>query len=475
MIMAVTALWAINGRASVLIDYAINPEKTSEGVATDLHKIGDVIQYAADDLKTEKQEYVTCLNCSGVETAAEDFLRTKQLWNKLGGRQCFHGYQSFKPGEVDAETAHAIGVELAKRCWGDRFQVVVATHCNTDCYHNHFVLSSVSFVDGLHFVKTPMDYQFMREMSDWLCRRYRISVIENPSGRGMHYAQIKAEKRGMKSVRTTIREEIDLAVNTSLTFDEFQSFLRRRGYAFHLYTKSGDDLLRPGLKPPGASGFFRFDTLGAEYSLDRIKTRIQKNLRRQLPFPEAEQAQVRYRRQEHQPEYIFGKSSLHKLYLRYCFELHIIKEHPASVKRVPFSMRWDLMELDKLDAETQLLGKHNIHTIDELRAYRLSLTETEASLMAQRKELRNDVRRHHRNTDPVKEAAAIQQVKSTTQQLRKLRKQIVLCNDIALRSARTREELEALIQQESRDDQTQQREEPASRARSERNQYEKEV
>ena len=464
--MAVTSLWAIDGRVSVLIDYAINPDKTSVDGASGLHKIGGVIQYAADELKTEKQEYVTCINCSGVETAAEDFLRTKKIWHKLGGRQCFHGYQSFKLGEVDAETAHAIGVELAERCWGDRFQVVVATHCNTDCYHNHFVLSSVSFKDGLHFVNTPMDYQYMREMSDWLCKRYRISVIENPSGRGKHYAEVKAEKRGMKSVSTTIREEIDLAINASLTFDEFRTFLQRRGYEFHLYTKSGDDLVRPGLKPPGGPGFFRFDTLGAEYSLNRVKTRIRKNLRRQLPVPEAEQEVVRYRRQAYQPEYIFDKSSLHKLYIRYCFELHIIKEHPASVKRVPFSMREDLMYLDKLEAETKLLGKHKISTMEELRTYQQSLREQKEMLIWQRRELRNSERRCKRGGALIEAEAANKQIKQITKQLRELSKEVSLCDDIAIRSVRKREELEALLSQQETPERAQRQEEPPSRYRS---------
>ena len=130
--MAVTSIWPINNRVSVLINYAINPVKTREEVAVTLHQIDDVIQYAADELKTETREYVTCINCSSdADAAAKDFLRTKTYWEKEGGRQCFHGYQSFKPGEVDAATAHAIGVELAQRCWGEDFEVVVATHCNT--------------------------------------------------------------------------------------------------------------------------------------------------------------------------------------------------------------------------------------------------------------------------------------------------------------------------------------------------------
>lgn len=60
----------------------------------------------------------------------------------------FHGEQSFKEGEVTPELAHEIGVRLANEMWGDRFQVVVTTHLNTDHIHNHFVLNSVSFKDG---------------------------------------------------------------------------------------------------------------------------------------------------------------------------------------------------------------------------------------------------------------------------------------------------------------------------------------
>ena len=106
----------------------------------------------------------------------------------MGGRVCFHGYQSFQADEVTAEIAHQIGVKLAQELWGDRFEVVVATHCNTGHYHNHFVLNSVSFADGLKFDNTPADYARMREVSDRLCREYAISVIENPGGRAKHYA-----------------------------------------------------------------------------------------------------------------------------------------------------------------------------------------------------------------------------------------------------------------------------------------------
>ena len=141
--MAVTSIWPIKGRVATVIDYARNPEKTREESSSALHKIDDVIQYAANELKTEYRAFVTCINCSSEEAAAREFMEAKEIWRKTEGRQCFHGYQSFRPGEVDAKTAHEIGVELAQRCWGDRFQIVVATHCNTGCYHNHFVRAPI--------------------------------------------------------------------------------------------------------------------------------------------------------------------------------------------------------------------------------------------------------------------------------------------------------------------------------------------
>ena len=163
--MAVTSIWPIKNNKKLttikkVIDYARNPEKTVERdpeALAPLHAINGVVEYAASEMKTETRAFVSCFNCTSEETAATEFMEVKRFWGKTDGRLCFHGYQSFWADEVDAETAHAIGKELAKRLWADRFQVVVATHCNTGHYHNHFVLNSVSFADGYHFVNNKTD------------------------------------------------------------------------------------------------------------------------------------------------------------------------------------------------------------------------------------------------------------------------------------------------------------------------------
>ena len=90
-------------------------------------------------MKTEKQFYVSGLNCDEKPDAAQkQFEITKRRFKKEGGIVCFHGYQSFAPGEVTPEVAHAIGIELAKRLWGDRFEVLVTTHLNTKAVHDVF-------------------------------------------------------------------------------------------------------------------------------------------------------------------------------------------------------------------------------------------------------------------------------------------------------------------------------------------------
>ena len=141
--MAVTKIWSIKGRAGSPLTYVADPEKTQRDF-TDAQRqaLEDVIAYAANEDKTEEFYYTTGINCS-VECARNQFDRTKMRFGKSGGNVAYHAYQSFREGEVTPDEAHAIGVQLAKELWGDRFQVVVATHVNTMCVHNHIVSAPI--------------------------------------------------------------------------------------------------------------------------------------------------------------------------------------------------------------------------------------------------------------------------------------------------------------------------------------------
>ena len=144
--MATTGFWPVRGSLKNVIDYAENPDKTTEKAYLD-NDLYNALRYVENDDKTDEKMYVTGINCSK-HLAYEQMMAVKQKYGDRGTVVAYHGYQSFMEGEVTPEEAHRIGVELARRMWGDRFQVVVTTHLNTNNLHNHFVVNSISFRDG---------------------------------------------------------------------------------------------------------------------------------------------------------------------------------------------------------------------------------------------------------------------------------------------------------------------------------------
>ena len=220
--MATTSIWSVKGWLGKVVIYVENPEKTMNPKAIEQAGIteeesqglSDVIAYAVNEEKTRgknpiadeggiiMQQYVSGVNCTPT-TARAEMLAVKKRYGKDEGIMAFHGYQSFAPGECTPDLAHEIGVKLAEELWGDRFQVLVATHLDKAHHlHNHFVVNSVSFTDGLRYHRTNQDYRDMRRVSDRLCREYQLSVIERPkAGKTQHYGEWRASKEGRPTYR----------------------------------------------------------------------------------------------------------------------------------------------------------------------------------------------------------------------------------------------------------------------------------
>lgn len=137
--MAITKVFAIRGHFEKTVQYVVNEKKTA---------LDGMIDYAVNPDKTEQRLYESQLNCNSVKSAGQDMERTKRRNNKLGGVQGYHIIQSFKPGELTPEQTHEIGIEFARRLFGDRFEVVIGTHLDKHHLHNHIAVNSVSFRDG---------------------------------------------------------------------------------------------------------------------------------------------------------------------------------------------------------------------------------------------------------------------------------------------------------------------------------------
>ena len=258
--MAITKVFAIRSRFEKTVQYAANEEKTS---------LSGMIEYAVNPDKTEKRLFESCLNCVSVKNAARDMERTKRRYNKTGGIQGYHIIQSFQPGELTPEQTHAIGVEFARRLFGERFEIVVGTHLDKHHLHNHIAVNSVSFLDGRK-LRCNMKTYFheIQKVSDDLCREYGLSIIE-PKGKGKSHQEWQAAKSRQPTIREQIRRDIDSIIGSSLNFTTFLDGLRKAGYQIHAGNRK-----HTAVKPPYGKGFIRLDSLGENYTDAAIEQRI---------------------------------------------------------------------------------------------------------------------------------------------------------------------------------------------------------
>ena len=119
-----------------------------------------VVNYAKNGDKTENGILVSGVNCIP-DSAYEQMALTKKFYHKENNIQGFHIIQSFKVNEASPKKANQIGKELAEELCGDKYQILICTHVNKENVHNHIVLNSVSFIDGLKYHNSNSDFKFV--------------------------------------------------------------------------------------------------------------------------------------------------------------------------------------------------------------------------------------------------------------------------------------------------------------------------
>ena len=443
--MAVTSIWRVNGWLGKVVIYVENPDKTTnpgffrnEVQSTECSQgLDDVIAYAVNSRKTEQhredadilERFVSGVNCHPA-TARAEMLAVKKRFGKEDGTIAYHGYQSFAPGEATPEIAHKIGMELAQRLWGNRYQVVVATHLDkANHLHNHFVLNTVSFVDGKKYFRSAKDYHELQATSDALCREYGLSVIENPQpGKSKHYGEWRAEQEQRPTWRGLVRSDIDDAIRQSVTERQFFDALHRKGYEI----KVGKDI---SVRPPGKERFIRLArNFGEDYTLEGIRRRILDQTRAVRPLPESVSKPTHYR--------LSGNWQSRKkvtgfraLYFYYCYLLGVFpRKKQQNQKRLHFLLREDLIKLDAVTQEARLLAANRIDTAQQLSSYQSGLESRIESVTFQRKQLYRKLRTVAMKSDEAASAKISTAITALSKELCQLRREVKLCSDIALRS-----------------------------------------
>jgi len=225
-----------------------------------------VLRYAMNPEKTDEYRLVTAINSFVDPEVEKQFERTRESWNKNKGNLAYRIIQSFSPKETDPETANKIGYEMMDKLYGDRFEIIVATHMDKDHIHNHIIVNGVSFKDGKKIYDNKATRNLIRKESDRLCKKYGLHVIENPKEKGKSYKEWQEEKRGF-SWKEFIKNDIDDFIEECKNFEEFKERMIRAGYEI----KEGKHI---SFRPKDKERFVRGKTLGKDYTEEAIKKRI---------------------------------------------------------------------------------------------------------------------------------------------------------------------------------------------------------
>lgn len=439
--MATTSLWKVEARLDKVIKYTTNEEKTTNvDFEKDLYKsLHNTIEYAKADFKTEKQFYVSGVNCTP-QNALQEMILTKKHFGKEKGILAFHGFQSFAEGEVTAEQAHQIGVKLAEELWGDKYEVLVSTHLNTKHYHNHFVLNSVSFVDGIKYRNTVENYAMMRALSDDLCREYGLSVLEEKKCGKIDYTRYRNSFIQKSDYYTTTKEDVDFAIKQAYSYKNFETILKKMGYTITIRANK-ISLCRPPYKRN-----IRIErSFGMEYSIRNINERIMNSDMAKVPFPEEQRNYRRYTGKKQVIKIQFDRGSLYRLYLHYCY---ILKVYPKSKKtriKITPEMRKEIKKMEEISDEIKFLCRNKIKTTKELFSYKELVTDELKNQMKVRNTLR---RKRQKEKEPEKRQKLCDDILDLSDKIKYLKQEVVYCEKIEEQNQKIKQNIKDMEEKE---------------------------
>ncbi len=411
--IAVVKIWKVKSSLKQVVDYAEDKYKTD---LSNFENLKNLMDYTTDGDKTEKLLYVSGINCNP-HNATKEMLAIKKKFMKNDGILAWHAYQSFKEGEVTPTEAHNIGLELANEMWGDKFQVVVTTHLNTKHFHNHFVVNSVSFIDGKKYNADRNSYAEFRRLNDLICMEHGKSYLkEQKTKAGINY--INYQNRGIKysNYYKMAKEDIDLAIAKANNYTEFKTILINLGYEVTL--RSG----KLSIKGKDYKRNIRIERYyGEDYSIDNIKKQIQglylpekKNYykNRKLPSTLSILAKPKY-------------NSFYSLYIRYS---NLLNNYPNFVKKYNISsnLKYDVKKMNDFSRQAIMLAENKIETEDDfLKFYNHKVEELDYL-----KGTREDLWKKYKLANESNQEEIKIRIDSITNQIKEVKNEVKMCENI---------------------------------------------
>ena len=230
------------------------------------------LDYIMNPDKTEEKLLISSFACSP-ESADLEFAFTREEGKKnvmdKGNNLAFHLIQSFKPGEINAETAHKLGKEFADEVLKGKYEYVISTHVDQNHIHNHIIFNATSFVDHHKYISNKRSYHKICRISNRICQENGL-VTSMPTGeKGKSYKENMEYNRG-SSWKAKLKVAVDKAIWSSINYDEFLQKMKLAGYEI----RQGKNLAFRALEQ---RNFTNMKSLGNYYTEENVLLRLEKN------------------------------------------------------------------------------------------------------------------------------------------------------------------------------------------------------
>lgn len=263
----------------------------SPKIKTQVH-LSEALAYIVKDDKASDCYYHNCVNDYDIEAITKELQSTRIMLRQDKGIIASHICQSFSPDDnITPEIAHAIGKQMIERCFPD-YQVVLATHQDREHIHNHFIINSVNLIDGKKFYENKSTLRLIRKVSDELCYRHNLSVIEKEDATKyspLDQATFHAARQG-RSWKFNLVKDLDAALDSCKTKSEFIRFFESKNYEIK-FTPQNITFRKIGNKKG-----IRADTLAKQFGRKYSKSSIEKKLNIAVPTANPKQQQNQQQR-----------------------------------------------------------------------------------------------------------------------------------------------------------------------------------
>jgi len=394
-----------------------------------------VINYAMNGEKTENGILVSAINCLP-QTAYSQMMLTKKAFHKEDGRLGYHIIQSFNGNEISPDKCNKIGIELAQQLWADKYQVIVCTHTNKKNVHNHIVLNSVSFIDGSKYHNSNIEIALLRETNDDICKKHGLSIIKSikaTTATDISKSRITNYNRNSGKMEL-IKADIDKAIKEATKYQKFVDILAFKGF----YIKKSSYYI--SVSTPYYNRNIRLSrAFGEDYTFDNIKTRIyQPTLYdRYLKRTNNEKLyKVRIYDGVKINQEKLKTSSFYRLYVHY---LYLLGKLPPKIHYEERTKEYykEIDRFNKLADEMNLICTYNLTSKEDAQNLRMKYIEEVTPLKAEREKLRQSYKKVNNEIDKTIIQAEINII---TEDINKINSKIQTCKRIITKAEKGEKE-----------------------------------